>query len=114
MDAAEAKKETESKEATEASELQKALNEDQSEKAVDQSEVKTEPKTETTSSDQTDKASSQNKDAQADLYGPNFKQLIDPEPRSECEIVFELTWPTYEPLKPLNSLVSYRFEFFKV
>ena len=87
MDAAEAKKETESKEATEASELQKALNEDQSEKAVDQSEVKTEPKTETTSTDQPDKASSQNKDAQADLYGPNFKQLIDPEPRSEWKIV---------------------------
>ena len=92
MDAAEAKKETESKEATEASELQKALNEDQSEKAVDQSEVKTEPKTETTSSDQLDKAASQNKDAQADLYGPNFKQLIDPEPRSEWKIVLADLW----------------------
>ena len=81
MDAAEAKKETESKEANEASELQKALNEDQSEKAVEQPKVKTEP--ETQSSDQPDKTTGQNKDAQADLYGPNFKQLIDPEPRSE-------------------------------
>ena len=90
MDAAEAKKEsTESNEqANEASELQKALNEDQSEKAE---EVKTESKTEAPSSDQakSDKPNGPNKDAQADLYGPNFKQLIDPEPRSDWESVLK-------------------------
>jgi len=73
MDVAEAKKEIEDKEA---SELQKALNEEQTE------EVKTETKTETASNDQTntDKPNGPKQDAQADLYGPNFKQLIDPEP----------------------------------
>lgn len=76
MDVAEAKKEIEDKEA---SELQKALNEEQTE------EVKTETKTEAASNDQTntDKPNGPKQDAQADLYGPNFKQLIDPEPRSD-------------------------------
>ena len=72
-------------ESTEASELQKALNEDQSEAP------KTEPATNQSqppgdnqaNPNQQDESDSGNKGAQADLYGPNFKQLIDPEPRSE-------------------------------